>query len=265
MSQIGRHVAHTLSGDLFAWGTDHVLKLYRAGSPPGVAEGEAVRLQVARDAGLPVPAVLDVVAREGRPGIVLEWVEGPTVLQALIANPREARALAEQCAELHARVHACPGDALPPQRQRLREKIVRGYQVPEERKATALAALETLPDGAALCHGDFHPDNILLTARGPVILDWHNATCGHPAADLARTVVLFQFTPIPGSVPPAARETADAVRFIFLEVYLRRYAECGSLTLTEVEPWRLPVAAARLSDPLTAGEHQALLAFLGAR
>ncbi len=106
MSLIGRHIARTLSGDLFAWGTDHVLKLYRTGSPPEVAEREAACITAARGAGLPTPAVLDVLVHEGRRGIVLERLEGPTALQVLASRPQTARELAHQCAALHARVHA---------------------------------------------------------------------------------------------------------------------------------------------------------------
>ncbi|TMA37195.1 MAG: aminoglycoside phosphotransferase family protein, partial [Deltaproteobacteria bacterium] len=43
--------------------------------------------------------------------------------------------------------------------------------------------LETLPDGDQLCHGDMHPGNIMLSRRGPMVIDWTNARRGHPAAD----------------------------------------------------------------------------------
>lgn len=45
---------------------------------------------------------------------------------------------------------------------------------------------------------DFHPDNVLLAARGPVIIDWPDATRGQPLADVARTSLLLRL----GGLPP---------------------------------------------------------------
>lgn len=41
----------------------------------------------------------------------------------------------------------------------------------------------SLPD--TLVHGDLHGGNLRLTERGPIILDWGDATIGHPLFDLA--------------------------------------------------------------------------------
>ena len=41
-----------------------------------------------------------------------------------------------------------------------------------------------------LLHLDFHPDNVLLSGRGPVVIDWANARAGEPALDVAMTWVI---------------------------------------------------------------------------
>ncbi len=41
-----------------------------------------------------------------------------------------------------------------------------------------------------LLHGDFHPNNILYTASGPVVIDWSFASSGDPLLDVARTLAL---------------------------------------------------------------------------
>jgi thiamine kinase-like enzyme len=38
--------------------------------------------------------------------------------------------------------------------------------------------VRTLTPGTAPCHGDFHPENVLLTPRGPVVIDRDSATVG---------------------------------------------------------------------------------------
>ena len=42
-------------------------------------------------------------------------------------------------------------------------------------------------DGDKLCHGDFHPGNVLLTEKGAVVIDWMTASICNPWADMART------------------------------------------------------------------------------
>ncbi|MFC2013409.1 phosphotransferase family protein [Chloroflexota bacterium] len=64
--------------------------------------------------------------------------------------------------------------------------------MPSRVKEVVLEALEQLPDGSAVCHGDFHPRNIIISSRGPVIIDWANATQGNPLADVAWILLASQ-------------------------------------------------------------------------
>ncbi len=57
-----------------------------------------------------------------------------------------------------------------------------------------------LPDGDQVCHGDFHPDNIMLTPAGPRVIDWNNATSGNPLADIAWTSLILRM----GEAPPGS-------------------------------------------------------------
>lgn len=65
-------------------------------------------------------------------------------------------------------------------------------------KRTVLAVLGEMPDDERLCHGNFHPDNVLMTLQGPVIIGWMDATRGSPLVDIARTSLLLSM----GDLPP---------------------------------------------------------------
>lgn len=54
-----------------------------------------------------------------------------------------------------------------------------------------------LPDGNALCHGDFHPGNILISNGHTVVIDFMNVCHGNFLYDVARTVFLAEYTPVP--------------------------------------------------------------------
>jgi Ser/Thr protein kinase RdoA (MazF antagonist) len=55
--------------------------------------------------------------------------------------------------------------------------------LPERIRRRIRERLDELPDEERVCHGDFHPDNVLLGEGGPVIIDWGPASAGHPLAD----------------------------------------------------------------------------------
>jgi Ser/Thr protein kinase RdoA (MazF antagonist) len=107
----------------------------------------------------------------------------------------------------------------------------------------ALHSLAGMPDGDAPCHGDLHPRNILMTPRGPVIIDWIDATRGNPLADLARSLLLLAQTTRSCASPPR-----DSVARRFLAGYQRRYFQLRPAGREQLAAWRPIVAAARLSE-----------------
>jgi aminoglycoside phosphotransferase (APT) family kinase protein len=47
-------------------------------------------------------------------------------------------------------------------------------------------------DGESLLHLDLHPENVLLGAEGPVLIDWTNAGSGRPEKDVALTWLILE-------------------------------------------------------------------------
>jgi aminoglycoside phosphotransferase (APT) family kinase protein len=126
-------------------------------------------------------------------------------------------------------------------------------------KAAAAAALEGLPDGETLCHGDFHPGNVIMTSE-PVIIDWLDATRGHPLGDVARTSLLVKHAEVPG--PSHLGAAILSLRAAFHAGYIRRYAETRPIDAGALEAWTLPVAAARLAEPVSAAEQEILVSLV---
>jgi aminoglycoside phosphotransferase (APT) family kinase protein len=253
------------TAEIFAWGDGRVIKLFRHPDFEGAAQAEAGQTRLAHAAGAPAPAVFGLEWIEGRPGIVCERVEGRTMLAQMLAQVWGAARFARDFANLHARIHRCSGAGLAPQARKaaeLSEWVKASALFSDPVRGEVLDALAHLPDGDRLCHGDFHPDNILLTRRGPVVIDWMNAWRGHPLADVARTALLLRLAELPPGV--VLRLVVTLVRGLFHEWYLRHYFRAQTAyARADLEAWMRPMAVVRLTDGI-ASEQERLLALIEA-
>ncbi|MCW5849715.1 MAG: phosphotransferase [Anaerolineae bacterium] len=258
--QKGRLIAQGRTAEIYAWGEGSVVKLFFDWCPDSLVQHEVEMGRVLSTTALPTPKLLGSVEVEGRRGLLYERVDGPSMVRAMTTQPWRLAQLAAQFAELHAAVHRQKGEGFPPLRAQLTWTIEH-TDLPPELKAHALATLDRLADGDTLCHLDFHPDQVILTPAGPVVLDWMTAGQGNPLADVARTVILLRV----GQLPYGGwlqRAFINAARRLFLRTYLRRYRQLHpGLTQAAIDAWIIPLAAARVKED-NPGERDQLLAFL---
>jgi aminoglycoside phosphotransferase (APT) family kinase protein len=254
-------LARGRTAEVFAWGNGRVLKLFFAGYPENAARQEARVTRALQAAGMPVPAVDDLIEVDGRIGIVFERVEGHTMLQEFRTRPWRIVWIVRTLAELHVAMHRCEVPGLPSFNAAL-ERRVRGLDcLPEATKQRVLALLATLPDGEVVCHGDFHGENVLLTQRGPVILDWMTATQGNPLGDVARTSLIFLVAGPPPGRP--GRWLDKQAASLANRIYLERYFALQPRRRRQLGAWYVPVAAARLEEQIP-GEREKLLPIIDA-
>jgi len=252
--QPGPLLASGGSAHVHAWGAQHVLKLYFAGAPAELPAAEAVRTNAARAAGAAAPLAVQTVNVSGRNGILFERIAGPTMLEALLVRPDMLHALAERLAAMQAGLHGLAGNGLPPLDQRVRERIGHCGALPATRRAQLAALTDRLRPGTALCHGDFHPGNVILAERGPVIIDWYDATSGAPDADFACTLLRLRYASVPGAAGPAVEQ----VRSAFHDAYERAYRALRPVAAASLAAWTLVMAAARLAEAPTRVERERL-------
>jgi uncharacterized protein (TIGR02172 family) len=249
-------LARGFTAEIYAWNNGQVVKLFNSGIARETVEYEANLTRIVHGTGLPVPAVGDVCEINGRFGLELECVDGSSMLQALVSKPWNFAVLARQLAELQVEMHTCVVPGLPSQHEKLMRKIDRTEKLPEKVRQEALRALELLPEDNKLCHGDFHPGNILLSSHGPVIIDWIDATRGFPLADVARSTLLLGGGPI----PPGIRRVGliRIIRRWFYATYLRCYFQLNPTDHQQLSQWVPVVAAARLDENIRMDEDRLL-------
>jgi Ser/Thr protein kinase RdoA (MazF antagonist) len=204
---IGVRLGAGREAEVYAWGDDAVVKLYRSGF--GGHRAEAAALASLDGHGI-APRLIDTVDRDGRTGLVLERLGGSDMLSLLRRRPWRVPGLARVLARAHLAVHEvrAPGD-LPGLRQVLAARI-NAAAVPPRLRDHALRVLDGLPDGDRLCHGDHHPGNVLVDADRVAVIDWPNAARGAPEADHARTMLLLRWADPPPATSPVARTLTAA-------------------------------------------------------
>lgn len=173
MTDPGPLVAAGRDADIFALGEGLVLRRARGGRS---LRAEAEVMEYVRRQGYPVPAV-DRLSDDGTE-LVMERVEGPSMATALGRRPWTLRRTGSLLGDLHRRLHEIPAPA-----------GLRGAPV---------------GSGTSLVHLDLHPLNVLMTPKGPVVIDWANAAVGDAALDVAITWVLMKAGEIPGGRVRAA-------------------------------------------------------------
>jgi aminoglycoside phosphotransferase (APT) family kinase protein len=164
----------------------------------------------ARSHGVPVPEVHEVSGSD----LVLDEVTGPTMLADLTRHLHQMTRHARTLADLHRLVHVA--DAPP------------GLPHP-------------YGPGDALLHMDLHPGNVILSASGPVLIDWQGAVAGPAAADVAHTWLLIRTSVVPG--PFLQRMAGSAGQRAFATAFLRQFGAA------DVNPQLRAVARRRLKDP----------------
>jgi aminoglycoside phosphotransferase (APT) family kinase protein len=142
--------------------------------------------------GYPAPRV-EEISTDGSE-LVMERIDGPTMLGVLSRRPWLLRRNAGVLAALHQRLHAIPGpEWLAP--------FVGG--------------------GDHVIHLDLHPLNVIVSPKGPVLIDWTNAARGAGPADVALSWLLLTAAEIPGGGVQAA--VGRMARGMFVRFFLSHF------------------------------------------
>jgi aminoglycoside phosphotransferase (APT) family kinase protein len=244
--------------EVFALDEHRVLRLARDPARAPQVDRDVAALAAAGRAGAPVPAVHERIDVDGRPGAVMDRLDGEDLMVRLGRRAWSVWSVGRTLGRVHARLHSVAAPAeLPRVRDELRGRLDSDL-VPPDVRESALARLDELPEGDRLCHGDFHPANLLPAPDGYAVIDWTRGARGHPAADISWTRLLVAAGEPPDDAPLAVRRLDKVGRRFLRAGYMRGYRSLLQLDFAAVERWSPVCAAARLADDIT-GERGYLL------
>jgi aminoglycoside phosphotransferase (APT) family kinase protein len=262
----GRLVGQGREAEIFEWDDGAVLRLMRDASAGDRAAQQVEAMRAALSSGAPVPAARELIEVEGRPGIIMDRVDGPALMDVLARRPWKLFSVARELGELHAKVNSIEAPrSLLEQRELLRTKIaMAGPELPQDLSGWALEVLDGLPDGDRLCHGDYHVSNVLAGRSGRVVIDWTNVTRGHPTGDHARSVLLTSMGEAPPGTPKIITMLRRSLQGVFNGAYQRAYRRGIEVDDAALERWKIAHVAARFGERIES-EFPRLRQFLEAR
>jgi hypothetical protein len=240
---LGRLLAAGNVADVFEYGAG-VAKLYRSPAAKPAAFREAASHATVAALGLPLPAIWGVRPIDGRWAIIFERVSAPSFADQMRAGPGDVTTLLECMIRLQLQIHDCSTSQLPDLKPRLVAQIANSALIDASRKHALLAGLKAMPEGDHVCHGDFHPLNILGRAGDPVVIDWADAARGAAPGDVCRSYLLLRLDAEMLAAP-----------------YLDGYCRIGGLAAAAALDWLPYMAAAKLAEQVP-GEQEKLLQVL---
>lgn len=172
MNEPGPLLATGRDSDIFEYGPGLVLRRSREGHSMAT---EARTMSYLRDKGYPVPAV-EEVSDDGLT-LVMERIDGVTMVEALGKAPWTVRRQATLLADLHRRLH--------------------------EIEAPDFLPTAPVGNGTKVLHLDLHPLNVMVGPKGAFVIDWPNAHRGDPDVDVGLAWVLMAAGQVPGQGPKA--------------------------------------------------------------
>jgi hypothetical protein len=223
--QLGQRLGRGASSEVHAWHPGLVVKVFKPGFEE-LAAIEAARARIVHAAGIPSPAVHDLVDIDGRPGLVFDRVDGPWALD----RPDAASITARVQADIH--------------------DLVAPADLPRLVDTLADLGIDGLPDGDRVFHGDMHPGNVLAHGDQWLVIDWSNAHRAPAAADVACSVLAVGYRGLRDG-PTAARTHQRRIRIA--DGYLERYVALRPGTLDDLTLWTTAIGTLLLErEPETA-------------
>ncbi|HXF50977.1 MAG TPA: aminoglycoside phosphotransferase family protein [Dehalococcoidia bacterium] len=215
------------------------LRVYRSPEQAFAARREEIALRAAADAGIPAPQLETAGLWRDLPALVLSWVEGVTLLDALRQRPWRVLRLAAAFGRTQAAIHAVPAPADLCDPEGVRDKL---------RSLDPALADRVLSAGLRfdrLAHLDYHPLNVMTDGeRITGVLDWTNAAGADPRLDVARTATLVGTAAPP---PGPLRTLAGPLRALFLRAWMRAYVGVAG-PLGDLAPFMALAGLSRLED-----------------
>lgn len=176
------------TGECYRLDEDTILKLYYEGFPEERVIREKECARAALIAGVPTAISYEMVRAGDRKGIIYEMVQGKTLAETIREDPSRAAEMGRIFAGIARTLHRAEvrEPDLPGVTKSIRDAAAKTSYLPEAARKRIFGFLDELDRYRHYVHGDFHPNNVIMTRNdGPMLIDMGGFSVGCPLFDPA--------------------------------------------------------------------------------
>lgn len=234
-------LASGYTADVFTINQDLVLKLYYDGWNTNYVENEYCVGKAIEAYGISAPKVYDIITCANRSGIIFQRLNNVTMKDMLLKKPQNWQFYSKRMAQEHYHINSIRDDqnCLKDQKDVYEDLISTRKSIDEECKAKLIAKLRAMPDMDRICHGDFHPINLLFEQDSLYVIDWIGALRGNPLADVTGSYLIMKVmgaTAVKQKHAFTNKLNAVLVQN-FTERYLEEYLSISKQTRQDINTW----------------------------
>ena len=241
--------------EVIYWDNNRVLKLFYKDFPKNLIDYQ-FKMDIVIGKIFPnCPKAYEKIEEDGRIGIVYDYIEGIILTEFMGRKIKTVGNGMRMLAEIHAEMHKYEIKDIISQKDTFNSAVNQTNLLDDEQKKEIIRNIEKLPDGNSICHGDLHPENIMVSKNDLYIIDWSNAYSGNPIGDVARTFYVLKYGLAPSD--EATLKKIFIVRFFYKTIksliaktYIKQYIKLTGISLKEIKKWDLAIFAARLHEPV---------------
>ena len=224
---------------------DRCIKVFDENYSKAGILNEALNQARIEETELNIPKILEITMVDGKWAIIEEFVEGKSLADLMKEDPDNFDKYLEQFVDIQMEIHSQKAPLLNKLKDKMNRKINEA-DLDATTRYELHTRLEGMPKHNKVCHGDFDPSNVIITADGKhYIIDWAHATQGNASADVARTYLLFCL----------AGEEAKAKKY--MDIFCKK----SDTARQYIQKW-LPIVAASQSVKGNAHEREFLLSWV---
>ena len=236
------------TAEVFTEDTNKVLKLFNYNFWKPAIEYEYMAMKVINELEVHAPKCIDLVKRNNRFGITYERIFGSSLVDLIIKNPLRLKHFAKLLAREHYCIHKYSTNKLRNQKERFEQQILESEKSIGHRFIDLNRSLIENSSLEVLCHGDFHPDNVLMGGNKCYIIDWMNCYTGSREGDIARTYLMLISPYVLESIPKYILPILMLLKRVLAKTYIKEYSKLCKVKNVEIDDWLKIIAAARLSE-----------------
>jgi len=216
-------IAKGNTAEIYDYAEGVICKLFYAGYPVNSVKFELNNARILYNLELPVPKSYELIYINDRPGILYEKIEGENLTSYLL-DESKYNMVVSILANTHRELLNYECKELPTYKDFIKNEI-------GDKNMEIISHLERLPDGDTLCHGDFHPGNIMITHDGKIkVIDFMNLCRGPREYDVARTYYLIGYSRLPKGSNYQSFQTMR-------ERFAKDYLDQMGLDVTDIEAY----------------------------